>query len=395
VSGQSSPSSGLVPHLTDGSVTLRELRDDDVDAIVAYCNDPAMQRWTTVPWPYRRYHAIEYVGAGRRSWAEGSRFDFGIEVEGQLIGSLDLRRPVHPDVAEVGFALGPAWRGRGLLSRALRLALPWAAQQGVRAVHWRAATGNWASRRAAWSVGFRVDASVPGLLEHRGEMVDGWLGSLRLDPLPPLVPAHPWYDPVTVTGRTVRLRAPGEHDVPRLVEGHTDPDNRRWLPGIDATYTDADALAHLRRDAENAAVGRVLSWTVTDPDDDLMLGEVVVFRPNLRDLQGEVGYWIHPAARGGGRATEAAYLATRHALLPVEDGGLGWINVGLRASVQNLGSRRVAEKAGFRFGGFERGVHQPPDGGPRTDLARYEMVPADLPESLPAGPRPSDPRSEG
>ncbi|GLY14876.1 hypothetical protein Kisp01_18910 [Kineosporia sp. NBRC 101677] len=378
MSGLSSSSSGLVPQLTDGLVTLRELREEDADTIVAYCNDPAMERWTTVPWPYRREHALEYVAAGRRSWAEGSRFDFGIEHEGELVGAIDLRRPVLPALAEVGFALAPQARGKGLMSRALRLALPWGARQGIQVVQWRANVGNWASRRAAWSVGFTVDGVLPGLLEHRGRITDGWLASMRLDENTTLVPAHPWFEPVTIDGPKVRLRASRESDVPRFVEGHADPANKRWIPGIKAEYTAADALAHLSRDAEGAAAGRILSWAIADPQEDVLLGEVVVFLHSLRDRQGEIGYWMHPDARGRGLASEATFLAARHALLPVEDGGLGWANIGLRASVDNVASQRVAEKAGFRRLGLERGLYQPPGGGPRGDLAKYDMVPSDL-----------------
>jgi RimJ/RimL family protein N-acetyltransferase len=378
VPGLSSSSSGLVPQLTDGSVTLRELREDDVDTIVAYCNDPAMERWTTVPWPYRREHALEYVAAGRRSWAEGSRFDFGIENEGRLVGAIDLRRPILPSLAEVGYALAPEGRGHGLMSRALRLILPWGAQQGIQVVQWRANVGNWASRRAAWAVGFTVEGPLPGLLEHRGAITDGWLGSMRLDAHAPLTPAHPWFEPVTITGRSVKLRAARASDIPRFVQGHADPANKRWLPGIPAGYGEADARAHLAKDEESAASGKAVSWVFTDPELDVMLGEVVVFLHSERDGQGEVGYWTHPEGRGRGLATEAAFLAARHALLPVEEGGLGWANVGLRASVDNVASQRVAEKAGFRGAGIDRGIHRPPAGGPRGDLVKYDMVPGDL-----------------
>ncbi|GAB6901029.1 GNAT family N-acetyltransferase [Kineosporia succinea] len=359
-------------------MTLRDLREDDVDTIVSYCNDPAMEVWTTVPWPYRREHALEYVHAGRRAWAEGSRFDFGIEYEGRLVGAVDLRRPVLPALAEVGFALAPAARGRGVMSRALRLVLPWGARQGIEVVQWRANAGNWASRRAAWSVGFTVEGPIAGLLEHRGRIVDGWLASMRLNADTVFTPAHPWFDPVTLTGRSVRLRTSRESDVPRYVQGMADAHNRWWLPGLPATYTEADARHQLRRDAEKAASGEALSWVITDPELDVMLGEVLVFVRSARDGQGEIGYWMHPEGRGRGLATEATFLAARHALLPLAEGGLGWNNLGLRASVDNVASQRVAEKAGFRRTGLERGIRLPPDRSARVDLVKYDMTPADL-----------------
>ena len=41
-----------VPTLTDGVVTLRGHREDDVPAVLEQCTDPTMQAWTSVPAPY-------------------------------------------------------------------------------------------------------------------------------------------------------------------------------------------------------------------------------------------------------------------------------------------------------------------------------------------------------
>src|SRR4051794_41886411 len=49
------------PTLTDGVVTLRAHRPDDADRVVAQCRDPLMQRWTSVPVPYERRHAEEWL----------------------------------------------------------------------------------------------------------------------------------------------------------------------------------------------------------------------------------------------------------------------------------------------------------------------------------------------
>ena len=82
--------------------------------------------------------------------------------------------------AEVGFGLAPWARGRGLMTRALRLALAWGFEvAGLEVVYWRAQVGNWASRRVAGRCGFRMEGTVRGLLEQRGERRDGWIGSLR------------------------------------------------------------------------------------------------------------------------------------------------------------------------------------------------------------------------
>jgi RimJ/RimL family protein N-acetyltransferase len=66
------------------------------------------------------------------------------------------------------------------MSRALRPVLAWGFElPGVEVVQWRAQVGNWASRRVACRCGFRIEGTVPGLLEQRGERRDSWIGSLR------------------------------------------------------------------------------------------------------------------------------------------------------------------------------------------------------------------------
>jgi RimJ/RimL family protein N-acetyltransferase len=167
------------PELTDGpDLTLRPPLPEDVDDIVAQCQDPEFQRWTTVPVPYHETDAHEFL----RRVAEGWRANvatFAIVHQGRFAGSVDLRFD-GVGGAEVGFGLAPWVRGRGLMSRALRLALAWAFElPGIEVVHWRAQVGNTASRRVAERCGFRMEGTVRGLLEQRGERRDAWIGSLR------------------------------------------------------------------------------------------------------------------------------------------------------------------------------------------------------------------------
>ena len=150
----------------------------DVGDIVAQCRDPEFQRWTTVPVPYHESDAQDFV----RRVAEGWRTNvarFAIAYDGRFAGSVDLRFDGLGG-AEVGFGLAPWARGRGVMTRALRLVLAWGFElPGIEVVYWRAQVGNWASRRVAGRCGFRMEGMVRGLLEQRCERRDGWIGSLR------------------------------------------------------------------------------------------------------------------------------------------------------------------------------------------------------------------------
>jgi RimJ/RimL family protein N-acetyltransferase len=376
VSTARSPFTGPPPILTDGVVTLREIRTGDTEAQIEYCSDPETNRWTTFPQPFTREDADNARRRAEVDWSTGERYQFVIEAYGSAIGGVNLqRRGVR--LAEVGYGLISAYRGRGLMARALRLILPWGFQAaGIDVVHWQAQVGNWASRRVAWSVGFRVDAVITGLLEHGGTRVDGWLAALGRNDR--MYPAHPWYDPEPVIGKTAVLRAHREQDLPRMVEACRDPQTRHWLAGLPDDYSEAHARQHLHQIRSEQASGRGVHWAVADPDDDRLLADLALFIRDPQDPQGEIGYWTHPDARGRGVTTEGVRLAARHALLPEEDGGLGLDRILIRADVSNLGSQRVAEKAGFSFAGRDRHGNLLRDGS-RSDHLRFDLLAEELP----------------
>jgi len=159
-------------------LVLRLPLPGDVDDIVAQCRDPEFQRWTTVPVPYDESNARDFVTRVAEGW-RGHVAAFAIEYEGRFAGGVDLRFDGIGG-AEVGFGLAPWARGNGVMTRALRLVLAWGfGLPGIEVVYWRAHVGNWASRRVAGRCGFRMEGTVRGLLEQRGERRDAWIGSLR------------------------------------------------------------------------------------------------------------------------------------------------------------------------------------------------------------------------
>jgi RimJ/RimL family protein N-acetyltransferase len=367
----------VAPTLSDGVVTLRAHRPGDIDSVRDQCQDPEIQRWTSVPRPYERSHAEYFVTVALPSgWQAplGTR-GFAIEVvdggRPRFAGTVELR-PDGTTGAEVGFGLAPWARGRGVMARALRAAMSWAFRTaGIEVVTWRAGVGNWASRRVAWACGFQIEGSVRGLLETRGVRADGWIGTLRRDE--DMRPAHPWVDAPEIHGERVHLRAWRDEDVPRAAESCSDPVSQRWLPHLPSPYGTADAEAFLLRTRTRQAEGAVLGWSLAGPADDRWLGSLHVFGLERPGNEAEIGYLLHPDARGRGLMTDAVRLAVRHAVLPVADGGLGLPRLALRVATLNVASRRVAEAAGFRQLGVQRAVDPQPDGEP-DDLACYDLL---------------------
>ena len=360
-----------VPILIDAEagVTLRATARRDLAAMVEQCRDPEMIRWTTVPTPedgYQLRDAEEFLALTAAGWTSGERLGWAIDAqrgsERGFCGSIDLRLDGH-GVAEVGFGLHPAARGRSIMSTALRLVCAFGFDVAdLQVIRWRAVAGNWASRRVAAKVGFVFDGTVRRLLVHRGELVDSWIATLTRDD--PRVP-QPWLEPVEMRGRWVQLRAFRGSDVDRIVEACSDPRTSYWLVSMPQPYGPGSALTYLGAIEELAARGAGVAWCIADPDDDRCLGSISLDGLGGYAKRGEIGYWAHPDSRGRGVVTEAVQLVTQHA----RDTGLAK-SLLIRCAKGNTASRRVAERAGYRRIGIQP-ASEPLGDGQLVDLVLY------------------------
>jgi RimJ/RimL family protein N-acetyltransferase len=365
-----------VPTLTDGVVTLRAHRHDDVEAVVEQCHDPLSQAWTTVPVPYTIDDARRFVhDVMPGGWASDQEWGFAVEVAlpggDRVFGGTVSLRNQSDRRAEIAYGAHPRVRGTGAMERGVRLLLDWgfsAEGPGLETVIWYAYPGNWASRRLAWKVGFDVGGTLRGWLDHRGELRDAWVGTLRAGD--PRAPRHPWLDVPTIEGGRVRLRMHRPDDADRVHEGATDPVTAYWLGRIPDPYSREMAEDFLVHRSDGMAAGTDLHWMLADPESDLLLGTVSLM--HIAEGMAEVGYWSHPEARGRGVMTEAVRMACRHAFIDPEDGGLGLHRVYATAAADNAASRRVLEAAGFTQTGTERRSVIVRDG--MHDGAAYELV---------------------
>jgi RimJ/RimL family protein N-acetyltransferase len=372
-----------VPTLSDGAptdrVTIRAHRPEDADGAYEQGADPLSRRWTTIPLDNSRTDAHRFVTEVMPGgWVSGTEWGFAVEAVDDGVrryaGTISLR-PEGERRAEVAYGSHPWVRGRGVMERALRLLLAWGfEEQGLETVIWWANRGNWASRKLAWRLGFTVEGTLRHWLPQRGQLLDAWVGTLLADD--PRQPLTLWYDAPRVVGQRAVLRALERRDVPRIVEGCTDPETVRWLGQLPQPYTAKDAVEFIETVTERHAAGTAVIWAVADPVTDDLVGTANLFDIR-RGRDAETGYWVHPAARGRGVATEATRLMLRHAFVPVEDGGLGLQRVRAIAAEGNAASRRVLERAGLTLQGRERGIVLV-QGGTPADAAIYDVVAGEL-----------------
>ncbi|MGZ4623652.1 MAG: GNAT family N-acetyltransferase [Blastococcus sp.] len=166
------------PTLEGRRVRLRPWRPDDAAAVYEACQDAEIQRWTEVPVPYLREHAVGFVGeAAADTWARGGAL-FAVEPRdgGPLIGSMGLL--VLRD-GVVGYWTTAEHRGHGFTGEALRVLGNWVLDDlGARRVELLADPANTGSCRTAESAGFTREGVLRQRSIHRGRVVDDVLYSL-------------------------------------------------------------------------------------------------------------------------------------------------------------------------------------------------------------------------
>ncbi|QKJ20081.1 GNAT family N-acetyltransferase [Microbacterium hominis] len=165
--------------------------EDDVDAIYVACQDAAIQRFTTVPSPYEREHALGFVHMVAERWRDDSEYTWAIRASGRLAGMIGLHG-VGRGAAEIGYWMAPWARRQGLLVEAAHAVVDWGfadLSPRLERIEWRAVVGNVGSARVARSLGFRYEGTLRQALANAHFRDDGWVaGLLRGDDRTP----QPW-----------------------------------------------------------------------------------------------------------------------------------------------------------------------------------------------------------
>ena len=182
--------------LTDGTIWLDRPGTGDIGAITEACQDPEIAEWITIPWPYRRTDAEEFIGTTvADGWAARCPvWAIRTAERGRLLGTVGLgTRPRDETAAEIGFWLHPEYRRKGIISRAVTLTCNFGfdpAGMSLIRIQWRAYVGNHASAAVARKHGFRYEGLARLGSDHRGTRRDHWVAA-RLHTDPP-GPAGEW-----------------------------------------------------------------------------------------------------------------------------------------------------------------------------------------------------------
>ncbi|MFF5569041.1 GNAT family N-acetyltransferase [Streptomyces sp. NPDC012623] len=167
--------------LTTERLLLRPFTPADIDTVNAACQDPDIQRWTTMPSPYERRHAQDFVERMvPDGWRGDTAYTFAVQPRdgAEVIASVALHLP-RSGSWEVGYWTARRHRGHGYMTEAVRAVSRWAfVTLGAVRVEWRAEVGNTGSRAVAEKAGFALEGTLRGGVFNKETLRDCWVGGL-------------------------------------------------------------------------------------------------------------------------------------------------------------------------------------------------------------------------
>ncbi|ANP27586.1 GNAT family N-acetyltransferase [Dermabacter vaginalis] len=164
-----------------------------------------------------------------------------------------------------------------------------------------------------------------------------------------------------ITFENTRLRPLSELDADAYAAGTKDEAVRRFGHLPESDYTPESVRRMIRDEvAEGLSSGTLAVLALADAETDRFVGSLVLF--DVSSEAAEVGFWIHPDARGAGHARRGLELASRFA----RNSGLRTLTA--RTLLENKASQRCLTNAGFHE--VERAVGTTP-AGQREELFHY------------------------
>ncbi|MDK8626590.1 GNAT family N-acetyltransferase [Corynebacterium appendicis] len=167
--------------------------------------------------------------------------------------------------------------------------------------------------------------------------------------------------PLPITFENTRLRPLSELDADAYAAGTKDEAVRRFGHLPESDYTPESVRRMIRDEvAEGLSSGTLAVLALADAETDRFVGSMVLF--DVSSEAAEVGFWIHPDARGAGHALRGLELASRFA----RNSGLRTLTA--RTLLENKASQRCLMNAGFHE--VERSVGTTP-AGQHEELFHY------------------------
>lgn len=165
----------------------------------------------------------------------------------------------------------------------------------------------------------------------------------------------------------IKMRLMEERDAPAMFAAseRNREHLRPWMPWIEVTNCVEDTLTFVKSALVERERGNGYQYVIMEGEN--VIGTLGHHHYNARDHEIYIGYWLDAEYQGRGIMTRAC-----RALIDLTFEHMPIHRMVIQANVENLASRKVAERLGFTFEGVAREAELV--NGAYRDLAIYSLL---------------------
>lgn len=161
--------------------TLRPWNINDLDSLVQQANNPNIAKFMTdgFPHPYTKEKGISFIEMATK---DNPIHIFAIDVDGKAAGGIGIhpQQDIMKKNAELGYWLGEAYWGKGIVSGAIKQMIDFAfATYEINRVYARPFGINIASQKVLEKCGFKLEARFEKVIFKNGEYLDELIYAIR------------------------------------------------------------------------------------------------------------------------------------------------------------------------------------------------------------------------
>jgi RimJ/RimL family protein N-acetyltransferase len=146
--------------------------------VIATMSDPVVRRWLNMPDQPAETDFDELLQRVSDAWSDGTRLDLAITDSTDVVVGAVIASKRHRDNWELAYLAAEAGRGRGLVTRAVKLVCAWLIEAGVGRIEIRTHPENDASQRVAERCGFHLEGRERRSIWLHGRRQDALVWSL-------------------------------------------------------------------------------------------------------------------------------------------------------------------------------------------------------------------------
>lgn len=154
---------------------------DDLESLVQHANNFEVAKNLTdaFPHPYSEADGKAFIAMATK---EDPIHIFAIEVEGKAVGGIGIhpQNDIMKKNAELGYWLGEAYWGKGIITRAIKQMVDFAFKTyDITRVYARPYGSNMASQKVLEKNGFKLEARIEKNIFKNGEFLDELIYAIR------------------------------------------------------------------------------------------------------------------------------------------------------------------------------------------------------------------------